>query len=298
MKKLRFKLLRYLGFAKLFRFLFQRNKITILLFHDIDIKTAEQTFAYLTKKYNIIDLNTYIEAYITKDYSKIPKYAMIITFDDGHIGNYNILPVIKKYNIPVTIFLCASIIDTNRHFWFSTKITEISESEIKSKSNKERLEFLEKLGFWQKREFDTPDALSKEQIDEMSEYVNMQSHTCFHPILPKCNDSDAYDEIVKSKNILEEDYGFTINAIAYPNGDYSDRDIEIVKKAGYSCAITVDSGFNTLESDLFRLKRVSVNDTKDINELIVKSSGVWAFLKTKNGTKQTYGYTEAIREYE
>jgi len=298
MKKLRFKFLRYLGFSKLFRFLFQRDKITILLFHDIDVETAEQTFAYLTKAYNIIDLNTYIEAHITKNSDKIPKNAMIITFDDGHIGNYEILPVIKKYNIPVTIFLCASIIDTNRHFWFSTKITETSKFEIKTKSNKERLQFLEKKGFWQEREFDTPDALSKKQIDEMSKHVNMQSHTCFHPILPKSSNSDAYNEIVESKKILEEDYGFMINTIAYPNGDYSDRDIEIVKKAGYSCAITVDYGFNTLESDLFRLKRVSVNDTKDINELIVKASGVWEFLKSRNGIKQSYGYTESIKEYE
>lgn len=297
MKKLRFKLLRYLGFAKLFRFLFQGDKVTILLFHDIDIKTAEQTFSYLTKEYNIIDLDTYIEAHMTKDYDKIPKNAMIITFDDGHIGNYDILPVIEKYNIPVTIFLCASIIDTTRHFWFSTEVTEISESEIKAKSNQERLNFLEKKGFWQEREFDTPEALSKKQIKQMSEHVNMQSHTCFHPILPKCSNSDAHKEIIESKKILEEDYGLTINTIAYPNGDYSDRDIEIVKKAGYSCAITVDSGFNTLESDLFRLKRVSVNDTKDINELIVKSSGIWAFLKSRDGTKQSYGYAKSIKEY-
>ena len=297
MKKLRFKFLRYLGFAKLFKLLFQRDKVTIILFHDIDVDTAEQSFAYLSKHYNIIDLDTYIEAHYRKDSSKIPKNAMIITFDDGHIGNYEILPVIKKYNIPVTIFLTAGIINTNKHFWFSTKVTDISELELKAKSNKERLEFLKDKDFWQEKIFETPEALSKKQIEEMSQYVNMQSHTLYHPILPKCSDSDAKKEIVESKKILEEEFNLNINTLAYPNGDYSDRDIQIAKDAGYRCAITVDYGFNTLDSDIFKLKRVSVNDTKDMNELIVKASGLWAFIKSRNGTKQAYGYAKSIKEY-
>ncbi len=80
-----------------------------------------------------------------------------------------------------------------------------------------------------------------------------------------------------------------INTISYPNGDYSKRDIELAKKAGYECGITVDFGFNNNKPDLFRLKRISVNDTSDINELIVKSTGVWGFFKTFNGLKQSYG---------
>ena len=298
MKKLRFKLLRYLGFSKLFKFIFQRNKVTILLFHDIDVSGAEQTFEYLSRAYNIISLETYIDAHRMKDYSKIPKDALILTFDDGHIGNYKILPVIKKYNIPITIFLTASIINTNRHFWFMYPTETISKSALKAKTNLERLELLAAEGFYQNREFNDSQALSKKQIEEMNPYVNMQSHTLFHPILPQCNNLEAKNEIAESKKVLEEVYGLNINTIAYPNGDYSDRDIKIVKEAGYSCGITVDFGFNTLESDIFRLKRISVNDTKNIDELIVKSSGLWMFLKSRNGTTQTYGYKEAIEEYE
>jgi hypothetical protein len=81
-----------------------------------------------------------------------------------------------------------------------------------------------------------------------------------------------------------------INAIAYPNGDYSDRDITLAKEAGYSCGVTVDFGYNTLDTDLFSLKRLSVNDTSNLDELAVKASGVWQFFKTKNGKKQGYGW--------
>lgn len=292
MKKLVFKALRYSGLPYAFREIMQRNTVSILLFHDISKTTALQTFKYLKNNYNIIDLNDYIEACEKNDFSRIPKKALIITFDDGHIRNYEILSITKKLKIPITIFLCASIINTNRHFWFKFKNRSVSASELKQKSNKARLETLSKDGFEQEREYSYPQALQKKHVEEMVSNINLQSHTMFHPCLPKCNDEEAREEIYKSKEILETEYGLNINAISYPNGDYSDRDIQLSKDAGYKCGITVDFGFNTPKTDVFRLKRLAVNDTEDMNELIVKASGVWAFFKTKNGRHQECGYTK------
>jgi peptidoglycan/xylan/chitin deacetylase (PgdA/CDA1 family) len=294
MKKLIFKTLRYSGLPFLFREILQRNKISILLFHDISNKTALQTFKYLTQNYNIIDLNDFIEASDKKDFSNIPPKALIITFDDAHIRNYEMLPAIKEFKVPITIFLCASIINTNRHFWFKFKNKSISTSELKHKSNNNKLEILSKFGFQQDKEFSIAQALQKNQIEEMKHYINMQSHTLFHPILPKCSYNEAKEEIFKSKEILESEYGLNINAISYPNGDYSDRDIKLSRDAGYKCGITVDYGFNTSQTDIFKLKRLSVNDTDNIDELIVKASGVWSFFKTRNGRHQEFGYTKNI----
>lgn len=279
MNKNLFKILRISGIPWFFREFIQKNKVTILMFHEIGRETAEQMFSYLHKKYNIIDLNDFIDACKNIDQIKIPKKALIITFDDGHILNYEMLPVIKKYNVPVTIFLCSSIINTNRHFWYKHNILSTTVSKLKQLSNTDRLKKLLKDGFFQDKEFENPQALSKTQIIKMSKYVNIQSHTKFHPCLPKCELEEAKEEIFASKKKLENEYGFKINAIAYPNGDYSERDVELTRRAGYSCAITVDYGFNTIESDMFRLKRLSTNDTNDLNELIVKSSGLWGFIK-------------------
>lgn len=292
MNKILFKILRYIGLPVLFREIIQKNKVTILLFHDINNKTADKTFAYLKKKYNIIDLNVFIDALEKKDFSEIPPKALIITFDDGHIRNYEMLPAVKKHRIPITIFLCASIINTNRHFWSKHIKNPNLTSYLKKLPNDKRLEILSENDFRQDKEFEKPQALQREQIDEMSSFINMQSHTLFHPILPNCRYDVAKSEITLSKKILETDFDLNINAIAYPNGDYSDRDIEMTKNAGYKCGITVDYGFNTITSDPFKLKRISVNDTADLNELIVKASGVWAFIKTLNGRKQNFGYSE------
>ena len=113
----------------------------------------------------------------------------------------------------------------------------------------------------------------------MRDWVDFQSHTCFHPCLTQCDDATAQAEIALSKQHLERDYALNINTISYPNGDYSERDIRMAKEAGYTCGITVEYGFNGLHPDLFRLKRISVNDARSQDELIVKASGCYAFLK-------------------
>jgi peptidoglycan/xylan/chitin deacetylase (PgdA/CDA1 family) len=85
-------------------------------------------------------------------------------------------------------------------------------------------------------------------------------------------------EIAGSKSELEARFGLNIYAMAYPNGDYSDREIEIVRSAGYQCALTLDGGFNETNTDLLRLQRIPIYDQADLNELIVKASGLWDLL--------------------
>lgn len=279
---LAYKILRYSGLPLLFRELLQRNKVTILEFHNMKPENAGYAFPWLKKHYNIIGLQDYLNA--VRSGKKLPKKAVIFTFDDGHKGNYELLPIIKRLQIPVTIFLCSDIVGTHRHFWFlhSKAMFPERHQELKKLSNHLRLERLaESYGFEETREFDDVQALSRAQIEEMKPFVDFQSHTCFHPCLPQCDDKTSYDEISISKHHLEQDYKLNINALAYPNGDYTDREVRFLQEAGYTCGITVDHGYNDLHSDLFRLKRISVNDARSLDELVVKSSGLYAILLQK-----------------
>ncbi|MEL6275502.1 MAG: polysaccharide deacetylase family protein [Bacteroidota bacterium] len=293
MKKIFFFILRWSGINALFRTLVQRNKVTILLLHDPTPEAADKTFAYLSKHYNVIDLNTFIEAHQNQDQSNIPAKAVVITFDDGHIGNYHLLPTLKKHQLPITIFLCSSIVGTNRHFWFQKTHPAYDVETLKKQTTQERLRLLGEVGFAKDKEYDIPKAMSKEQIAEMVPYVNFQAHTLFHPCLPMCTKAEAWHELDQCKKDLKNNFQLPTNTISYPNGDYSDRDISLSKKAGYQCGITVDFGFNTLKTDLFRLKRMDVNDTTDVNELAVKASGLWHFFKTRNGQRMP-GYMTAV----
>lgn len=285
-----YKMLRYSGVAWLWREIVQRKKITFLLFHDMEASDAERNFKYLKKHYNIIGLNDYLDA--VHNGKMLPNKAVVITFDDGHAGNYALLPIVKKLQIPVTIFLCSSIVGTKRHFWFRHNDEAKATAEaFKALTNNQRLETLRQYGFEQESDYADTQALTKEQIEEMKQWVDFQSHTCFHPILPQCDDTTAEWEISESKRQLEDIFGLSITALSYPNGDYSTRDIRLAQEAGYICGVTVDSGYNDKKTDLFRLRRFSVNDAKTTAELMVKASGCYALLKHRLH-KPSYGFKE------
>lgn len=274
--------LRFSGLPFIFRETLQKNRVTILFFHEIDPKNAEKTFRYLVNNYQIISLNEFFDLYRRKE--RFPKKSLVITFDDGHKSNYDLLPIFKKYGVPITIFLCSGIANTNRHFWFKEAQSNeaylpLTTEQLKKVSNNKRLQILKKIGFENEKGYDTPHALSKKQIYEMLPYVNFQSHTLFHPCLTQCNTDEAYDEIFASKRILEKEYGLIINAIAYPNGDYSDREVQLCMAAGYDFGLTVDFGFNTHDTHPLKLKRIHAGDKFDnLDEFIVYASGFAGFL--------------------
>jgi peptidoglycan/xylan/chitin deacetylase (PgdA/CDA1 family) len=288
------KLLRYSGLPFLFRELIQRRRVSIVLFHDLSPEEARMAFTYLSEKYRIISLKDYVDHLEGKGEGKLPPKAMVLTFDDGHIGNFALLPLIKKLDLPLTIFLCSGIVGTKRHFWFTCETEGLEKSALKKLPNREKLALLEKAGFRVDREFGSPQALTKEQVERMKPWVDFQAHTVFHPCLPTCTEEEARWEIGQSKEALERDFGLPIYSIAFPNGDYSERDIELCRQAGYRSALTVDYGFNSLREDPFRLKRLSVDSFNNLDELVVKASGVWGFFKTLNGSKQSYGKAEPL----
>lgn len=288
MSKIIYKALRYSGIAWLWRETVQRRKVTFLLFHDMTANDAKRNFAYLKRHYNIIGLQDYLSA--VHNGAKLPRKSVVITFDDGHISNRYMVPVIQEMKIPVTIFLCSAIVGTHRHFWFrhGDEVRTRVES-LKTIHNSQRLEILGQYGFDTQQEYTDVQALQDDDISEMTPWVDFQSHTCTHPILPQCNDTVAREEIAESKVQLEQQYGLKINALSYPNGDYSERDILLAKEAGYECGITVDAGYNSIHTNMFRLKRFSVNDATSTDELMVKASGCYAIMKHWFH-KPTYGF--------
>jgi peptidoglycan/xylan/chitin deacetylase (PgdA/CDA1 family) len=278
LKKILVKTLTLSGLPFIFREYILKKKVTILVLHNPDKSTLEKYFQWLTLNYNIISLERYLSCRQGNKEISLPDKSLIITLDDGHIGNYELLPIIKSLGIPISIFLCSGIVNTNRHYWFMHADLNTSSDSLKFIPNKNRLEYLAKTGFSPNKEFSYPQALKKEQIMEMKEVVNFQGHTIFHPCLNRCSDEESWSEINESKKHLESEYDFHINAIAYPNGDYTDREIQFARQAGYDCGLTVDHGFNGKQTNLFKLKRYSVSDNDTLEVLAIKTSGVWSFL--------------------
>ena len=85
---------------------------------------------------------------------------------------------------------------------------------------------------------------------------------------------------ILSKNLIEWKTGIKTRLFCYPNGsigDFNDKTKLFVKKSGYSCALTTVRGMNSVNSDLYELKRFGVGNT-DLKSFIVSISGVKFFL--------------------
>lgn len=274
-----YKIVRYSGLPFLFREVLFRRSTRIIMFHDPTAEAFDRVLTYLSGRYTIITLEDHLSG------RPLPPKPLVITFDDGHIGNHALLEVFHRHRIRPSIFLCAEIVGTNRHFWFSYAARTGFSGPLKSLPDRERLRTLQALGFWPEREFDTPEALQTAQIREMREHVDFQSHGLSHALLPNCADHVAEQELKSSKGLLEGLLGTPVTAFAFPNGDYCERDIQLARKAGYRCALTVDFGFNRRGADPYRLKRLSVDDAGDVDALSAKVSGVWALLNAITGKR-------------
>ena len=276
LKKLTFVLLRATLIHVLVREFIQRRRVTILLYHAPAPDVLDRHLHALSKSYTFITFREFLDA--SEHKQKLPPKALILTLDDGHASNHALLPVLKKYDVRATIFLCSRIVGTNRHFWFKHPQAKQEIALLKTLDNGERLERLEKLDFRECQAYEDRQALSWDEVDEMREWVDFQPHSMFHPILPRCSEERVHEEIAKSKSDLEE-RGFAADVFAFPNGDYTKREMRIVQASGYRCSMSIDSGFNTDATDMYRLKRIGIPDGGEISELMLRASGVWSFFR-------------------
>jgi poly-beta-1,6-N-acetyl-D-glucosamine N-deacetylase len=278
-RKLVFCVLRATLLPYALRELVQRKRVTIIVYHSPTAETFDSHLKLLKRIYRIVPLSAYIEARRIGNLSVLPPKALVITIDDGHRSNYLLKGVLIKHDIPITIFICSGIIGTRRRFWFlHHNATGIGE-QLKRLPDEERLATLRERGFDETKQFECRQALSMSELSELSSRAEFQSHTVFHPILPRCSYKKVEEEVTQSKLDLQATLGGEVYALAYPNGDYGEREMQLAEKAGYKCALTLDRGSNTEETPLFRLRRMCILDDADEHELVVKASGLWEELK-------------------
>ena len=91
------------------------------------------------------------------------------------------------------------------------------------------------------------------------EGMEIGGHTVNHPILAVLDAKQARSEISDGKRRLEEITGAPVTLFAYPNGkpgrDYGPRDVELVKEAGFTAAVSTSGGVANRGSDIFQLPR-------------------------------------------
>lgn len=254
------------------------TRTTIILYHNPSAEVFEKHLVFILKHFNIISLDKLVNAIYKKDWSDIPQKSLVITIDDGFKENYNLLKVMERFKVRATIYICSHIVNTKRKFWF-TAGAENPESMMEYE-NQERLNALRReQDFSLDKEFSFRQALSLGELNEMSSKIDFQSHSKFHPVLPKCSDLESRLEIEESKRVLEELLKKPVEHFSFPNGDYGNREINYLKNSGYRSARTIDLGWNDMRTDPFRLKAMGIQDNASINILSAQIYGFFGYLR-------------------
>jgi peptidoglycan/xylan/chitin deacetylase (PgdA/CDA1 family) len=97
------------------------------------------------------------------------------------------------------------------------------------------------------------------QIMQQSGLIEFGAHTMTHPNLNNISDEQAMQEIMASKQWVEEHIGYCY-CFAYPFGRFSEKHMHMVEQAGFCCAVSTKKRILAFSpSNQFCLPRISIS---------------------------------------
>jgi poly-beta-1,6-N-acetyl-D-glucosamine N-deacetylase len=256
--------------------------ILSLYFHKPTKAEFEYCIRWFKKKGFTFLSPQIIEKVINKEVP-FPSGGVLLTVDDGWQSNItNVVEVARRYNVPVTIFVATTPAEEGVYWWsyvhqaHQQGLTQVSKQSLKKMPEQKRVDILQEL---KKKIVPGRDAMTISEVSAVSgcTYVTIGSHTQTHPILVNCHKEQVYNELKFSRLKLEAWIGKEVPYFAYPNGDYSLREIQILKALGYRLAFCSDPKYLTPESlnDCFALPRFGFLEGASCAENVCRITGVW-----------------------
>ena len=120
-----------LSLTGIFHYYRRRQKSPLVLFwHDVangasksiegesfPVELFKAQIRYLKKYYEIISIDEFYKRFLNQSFTN---KEVVITFDDGYKNNLLVAaPILKKNNIPFTVFLSANNVENQRRFYIS-----------------------------------------------------------------------------------------------------------------------------------------------------------------------------------
>lgn len=233
--------------------------------------------------------------------NRLPVDSVAISFDDGYRDNAEIaLPILHELGLPATFFIATGFLDGGR-MWNDTIIEAVRRlageevvlrtlgtTPIRIASQDERYALLIRLLGHLKHK---PRVERQELVDEIAGLVGdplpddlmmrssdvrqladagmeLGGHTESHPILRLESASEVARQLGRSRDFLREISEQEVTTFAYPNGrpndDYSTRELELVRDAGFRSAMTTSWGSIHGLSDFYQLPRVCLWDRQPV----------------------------------
>jgi len=288
----------------------KNNKLLILMFHrvlpqpdpllphDVDVNTFDWQMGLIKHCFTPLSLT---EAAHRLRTGTLPPRSVCVTFDDGYADNYHFaLPVLKKYDIPATVFVAVgfidggmmwndAIIETCRHAKSGVMdLYAIGLDRYPINTQKERLDtintVIQRLKYLPMEERqakvekitglaneDLPNNLmmTHDQLNQLSLHgIEIGAHTVSHPILSRMPLDQAEYEIIEGRNRLQDMLGTTIKSFAFPNGkpgyDYGPDHVRTVRQAGFDVAVSTAWGYASSDGDPYQLPRIAPWDSSSL----------------------------------
>lgn len=225
------------------------------------------------------------------------KPCLAITFDDGQLDNYlYAFPVLQDTGITATFFVPVHNVNEKKPLWYDVLgwsvcssfhdqqkwswITERIELEKKVDKNgsldlpgiarqaiilAKQLDgegLKELVDYLYSDEVEFPywgNVMTWEMVRDLHEHGHeIGSHSCTHPILTKCSAKALRSEIFDSKKNIESKLRSRVESFCYPNGDYNDKIVKVVRDAGYRYGVTTRWGLNTIGDYPLTLNRIEI----------------------------------------
>ncbi len=254
----------------------------------------EDHIKYISNNYKVITLNALADLLIEN--RPLPKKTLVLTFDDGYKDVYKwAYPILKKYDVPATVFLATGHIDSGRLFWWdklgyiifhtqknSFRFENLGEFSFRSLEEKlkskgfiaEKIKripginidiFLEEMAG--ELDVNIPTNIGRELILSWDEIIDMHqngidfgAHTVTHPILSNIDIDTANREISQSRTDIENKINGNVLSFCYPNGqpkDFNSQVINLLKEKGFKCAVTTIPRSISHEDGLYELGRIT-----------------------------------------
>lgn len=248
-----------------------------------------QRVAFMKRHFRMLPLSEAVDRLTARS---LPARAAAITFDDGYRDNAEVaLPVLQELGVPATFFIATAFLDGGM-MWNDRVIEAVRHaadgvldleadglgrhpirsdadrmgasrailSALKYRPLSEREERSRVLYAKLAGEAGEPLMMSSDQVRGLHDAgMEIGGHTARHPILARLDDRQAREEIGSGKEALEALLREPIHLFAYPNGrpdrDYGQREVDLVRSAGFAAAVTTSAGSADASADRFQLPR-------------------------------------------
>ena len=209
-------------------------RVPILLYHRFGATVAdgmtittpvfEAQMKYLHDNgYKVIPLRHLVDYYRGKAPSPRAK-SVVIVEDDAHKSVYSdMLPVIKKYRYPVTIFSYPSAISNAKYAMTWIQMRELTKTGLFD---------VQSLTYWHPNFKKERRKLTKPALDAL-----------------------VMTQLKKSKSKLETELGAKVDMLAWPFGIYDDYLISKASEAGYGATFTIERRHATESDSVLKLPR-------------------------------------------